>query len=1614
MMEDAQVDVLLSQEHLAGGLSGQRAEVISLDSQWESIERERADNPVNLTLPANAAYVIYTSGSTGVPKAAVNTHEAICNRLLWMQDAYGLSADDRVLQKTPFSFDVSVWEFFWPLMTGARLVVARPEGHRDSDYLSALIARQQITTLHFVPSMLQVFLEHEGAAERCRGLRRVICSGEALSTDLQNRFLERFDAELHNLYGPTEAAIDVTYWKCQREENQRSVPIGRPIANTELYILDEEMQPVPIGVAGELYLGGIGLARGYWQRPELTAEKFIPHPYSRRAGQRLYRTGDVARYRSDGAVEFLGRRDEQVKVRGYRIELGEIETVLRQHPAAQEALVVAREGARGEKRLVGYVVRTEGSESVTMTQWRSYLSERLPEYMIPAVMLELEKLPLTPNGKVDWRALPEPDGSRPEMEQGYVEPRTEVEEVLCRIWAEVLGVKQVGIHDNYFELGGDSIRSVRVLALAQERGLKFSLQQLFQHQTVGKLAAELNLTEMRDVAGMKLEPFSLISADDREKLPDDVEDAYPLTMLQSGMLFHMNLMPDSPLYHNINSYHLRAAFDLEALREVVQHVVARHPVLRTSFDMNAYSEPLQLVHRTARLPVDADDLRHLSFEEQEQEINGFVEREKQHRFDFSRPPLLRFHVHRRSDDSFQFTLTECHAIFDGWSLQTTLTEIFSRYIALLSDETVPEDAPLATSFRDFVFLEREALASEECQSFWNEKLDDAHLLELPARSAPAQSGGGPRVNVLDIHFPDSLSDELHQLARSAAVPLKSVFLAAHVKVMSIIGGQTDVLTGLSSNGRPEVKDGEQVRGLFLNMVPFRLNCSAGSWMDLVWETFKSELELMPYRRYPLAAMQKRVGSQRLLKTLFNYLHFHVLEGILRSDKAEVSPISKSWEENSFALAAHIYRDPVSDHALLHISFDVAEFSEQQMEAIAGYYLAALKSMVADPQARHESQSLLSAEEARQLLIEWNETATAYPVDMCVHELFAAQAAQTPDAVALVFDDVKLSYRELNERANQLAHHLKRFGVGPETLVGLLMERSVEMIVGLLGILKAGGAYVPLDPASPVERLSFMLEDTQLSVLLGQERLTEDLPVSWTQVISLDTEWEAIADESAENPDTEAGPLNLAYVTYTSGSTGKPKGVSVTHQSVVRLVRETNYASLTADEVFLQFAPIFFDASTFEVWGALLNGARLVIMPAESPSLEELAEALRRYEITTLWLTAGLFHQMVDAHPAELGQVRQLLAGGDVLSVPHVEKVLRTASGTTLINGYGPTEGTTFTCCYPMTDADDIGSSVPIGRPIANTQVYILDEEMQPAPVGVAGELYIGGDGLARGYWQRPELTAEKFVPHPHSSEGDRLYRSGDLARYLADGRVEFLGRRDQQVKLRGYRIELGEIEAVLRQHRSVRDAVVVIQQGQSSGQRLVAYLARVEGAEAQSSSEWRAYLAEQLPDYMIPALYIELAEFPLTPNGKVDRQALPEVDAGRPELEEKYAGPTDEVEATLCGIWAEVLGVEQVGIHDDFFELGGHSLLATLIIARVRNSCHVDVPMRLLFEFPTVAGLAKVVRQEEGVVDEGDAIKPVGREDEEQLLSKVDEISDEEVALLLGSMLNEGEFEHEQ
>ncbi len=1523
-----------------------------------------AENPERRAQASHLAYVIYTSGSTGKPKGAMNEHRGVVNRLVWMQEAYGLTAADTVLQKTPFGFDVSVWEFFWPLMVGARLVMAKPEGHKDPDYLSRAIEQYGVTTLHFVPSMLQSFLADGQAATRCDKVVRVMCSGEALPAALVAEFYRRLpQAELHNLYGPTEAAVDVTAWHCSREADRVSVPIGRPIANTRIYLLDDHGQPVPLGAVGELYIGGVQVARGYLNRPELTAERFLSDPFA--PGGRMYRTGDVARYLANGDIEYLGRNDQQVKIRGFRIECGEIEAALATHPAVREAVVDAR-AVGDDKRLVAWVVpAADVAEETLAGVLRQHLSAALPDYMVPSAWVVVAALPLSPNGKLDRRALPEPQGAQ--SQAAYEAPQGEHETLLAAIWRDLLNVERVGRHDNFFELGGHSLLAVKLMAQLRRAGWGANVQTLFSTPTLSALAqamsaqGEIEIPENRILPGgasitPEMLPLATLSQAEIDavvaQVPGgvaNVQDIYALSPLQEGILFHHLLAEQGDPYQLSAVLRFDSRARLDAWLAAMQQVIDRHDILRTAFITQGVSSPVQVVWRKAELALSErrfDAADGTIWQQLAASFDPLHQRQ-----DLTRAPLLNFTV-AQEEDGCWCALQQWHHLIGDHSTLAFMEQEVSEILAGRGAQL-----GAAQPFRNAVAQARLTLSEAEHESFFRDMLADISEPVLPFGLSDVHGEGRQIVSRYQA-LSSALNLRLRRQARRLGVSLASLCHLAWAQVLARVSGRDAVVFGTVLLGRLQGGEGaERALGLFINTLPLRLDIDRRGAEAAAREAHVRLSGLLAHEHAPLALAQRCSGvspGAPLFSALLNYRHNN---GEAVALPEGVSLLSAEERTNyPFVLSVEDGGDSLGVTAQVTETVDAQRVCDYMVQALSSLAQALEQA----PETPVCSLAVVPEAERELLLHGWNRTERDYPLDQTLAALFEQQVRRTPDATALVSGAESLSYAQLNARANRLAHALIARGVGPDSRVAVCAERGLNMVTALFGILKAGGAYVPLDPAYPGERLQYILQDADPVLLLADAAGRAALGEPATPQLALEA---ALPDTlSAENPERRAQASHLAYVIYTSGSTGKPKGAMNEHRGVVnRLVWMQEAYGLTAADTVLQKTPFGFDVSVWEFFWPLMVGARLVMAKPEGhKDPDYLSRAIEQYGVTTLHFVPSMLQSfLADGQAAtRCGQVVRVMCSGEALPAALVAEFYRRLPQAELHNLYGPTEAAVdVTAWHCSREADRV--SVPIGRPIANTRIYLLDEHGQPVPLGAVGELYIGGVQVARGYLKRPELTAERFLSDPFAP-GGRMYRTGDVARYLANGDIEYLGRNDQQVKIRGFRIECGEIEAVLATHPAVREAVVDAR-AVGDDKRLVAWVVPAAGvAEETLAGALRQHVSAALPDYMVPSAWVVVAALPLSPNGKLDRRALPEPQGVQSQA--AYEAPQGEHETLLAAIWRELLNVEQVGRHDNFFELGGHSLLAVRLTNRLQQ-VEWQLPLQTLFANPTLLALAQQLRR---------------------------------------------------
>ncbi|QKV90501.1 amino acid adenylation domain-containing protein [Streptomyces sp. NA02950] len=1566
--------------------------------------------PESLT-PAHPAYVMYTSGSTGQPKGVIIPHEGIVNRLASLQGQYALGSSDRVLHKTPIGFDASVSEIFWPLAQGATLVVAAPGGHRDPGYLAELIRRERITVADFVPSMLQAFLREPDAAA-CTALRAVFCGGEALSAGLRDELQAVLDVPLHNVYGPTEASVDVTAWRCTRDDGS-AVPIGAPVWNTRAYVLDEALCPVPPGVRGELYLAGVQLARGYVNRPGLTAERFVACPLGA-PGERMYRTGDLARWRPDGSLEYLGRTDDQIKLRGFRIEPGEIESALAAHPDIAEAVVVVREDRPGDRRLVGYAVPTTPQRPVDPQQLRHFTGRHLPDYMIPATVVILDALPLSPNGKLDRRALPVPEYGVAVVGRA---PRTMLEEVLCAVIAEVVGVPDIGIDDNFFELGLQSLMAVTVVERLRARGVAVDVRALFATPTVESLArsavgrGEVVVPANGIPAGAeRITPqmLTLVDLDQAEidgivaRIPGgapNIADVYPLAPLQEGLLFHHLLEPETSDVHVLSD--LLMLEDRERLRaflRALQCVVDRHDILRTAVLWEGLPEPVQVVQREARIHTEHLDIDpgtasphaggddpdpgtasphageddpdpgtaspHAGEDDPDPgtasphaggDVAGLTHallRAGDTPLMVGRAPLLRVLTAAVPGTQRHLALVQVHhLIHDHTASEVLLGEVR----AFLEGCEAGLGVPLP--FRDFVAQARLRISRREHEEFFAGLLAGVDEPTAPFGLVDVH-GDGRQVHEAVRVVDAGVAGRVRQQARRLGVSPAALFHLVWARVVAVASGRQDVVFGTVLFGRMQAGAGaDRVPGPFINTLPARVRLGAGGVADAVQGLQRQLADLLDHEHAPLSLAQQATGRPTgapLFTSLLNYRHNPSSSQELITGLEGIEVVF-SRERSNYPLACSV------DDTGEGFELTVAAAAPVDPGVVAGWVHNALESLASlletAADAGPQQILLLDAGERDRVVHGFNDTARQV-VPGVLPGLFQAQVAAAPQAVAVVCGDTAVSYAELDGRVGRLAGYLAGQGVGPESVVAVALERSVDLVVALLAVHRAGGAYLPLDPDYPPGRLEYMLRDARPALVITVEGLRPVLPDTHSLPVVILDDPRTVADlagcEPARGIPESLTPAHPAYVMYTSGSTGQPKGVIIPHEGIVnRLAAIQGQYALGSSDRVLHKTPIAFDVSVSEIFWPLAQGATLVMAaPGGHRDPGYLAQLMQREHITVANFVPSVLQAFLREPAARAStHLKIMLCGGEALPAG-LRDDFQSVLDVPLLNLYGPTEASVDVTAWRCTRDD--GSAVPIGAPMPNTRAYVLDEALCPVPPGVRGELYLAGVQLARGYVNRPGLTAERFVACPLGAPGERMYRTGDLARWRPDGSLEYLGRTDDQIKLRGLRIEPGEIAATFTARPDIAQAVVVAREDRPGDARLVGYVVPVAGRTV-DVTDVRRYAARTLPDYMVPTAVMVLDALPLSPNGKLDRRALPVPDltsvAGR--------RPRTPREETLCKLFGEVLGVEHVGIDDNFFELGGHSLLATRVVSRIRSTLGIDVSIGTLFEAPTVAELGE-------------------------------------------------------
>jgi amino acid adenylation domain-containing protein len=1521
-------------------------------------QRETQNLPPR-SLPDNLAYIIYTSGSTGVPKGVMIHHRGMINHLWANIEALSMTSSDVLAQTASQCFDISVWQFLAPLIIGGRVHIFPDEITQDPPRLLGEIDRAGVTVFEIVPSLLQVALADVKTQEHkpeLQSLRWLLPTGEEVPAALCREWFRTYPAvPLMNAYGPSECSDDVTLAPIYEspDESQSRVSIGRPVGNLQVAIVDRKLNLAPIGVPGELCVRGVGVGRGYLSLPSRTASVFVPDPFSTEPGARMYRSGDRAKYLPDGSLEFLGRMDHQVKVRGHRIELGEIEAVFSQAPGVSEVVVIVREDTPGDARLVGYVVCEAGAETNSL-EVREHLRRRLPDYMVPSTLMTLERMPLSPNGKVDRKALPAPEATGPN-EQNFIGPRNPTEEVLSAIWSEILNAEHIGVEDNLFEHGAHSLLVTQVTSRIRKLfQVEPPLRLFFECPTIGGMARAID-TLQSQAEGIAAPPIVRITRD----------GDLPLSFTQERMWFLDQLEPGLTAYNVPGAVFLDGHLDVKALEDAFGEILRRHEILRTTYG-SAGGRPVQIINPPQPFHLHVEDLQHLPEHERDAAALQLAKDNAQRPFNLSTGPIVRCFLVRMGPQKHLLAMTTHHIAYDMWSREIFIFELAVLYQAFVRGESSPLPEP-EIQWVDYAHWQRQWLQGEVLEKqldYWRRKLEGAppHL-DLPSDFArPAvQSYRGARQY---LQLPPELARSVGVLSKKHGVTPFITLLAAFKTLLWRYTGQDQIVVGSPIANRNRLES-EKLMGFLANTLTLYTDLSGNrTFTELLARVRETSLGAYAHQDVPFELLVQALQPQRdisrspLFQVMFNYMMNY------SAPKVDLPDLTLRLERlHSGAAQFDINIDMWETEDGLNgvVEYCTDLFRHTTITRFITQFRILLEAITADPSRRLSQYSPLSDEERHEILVEWNDTQVEYQRSSCLHELFEEQVALTPEATAVVFEDRQFSYAELNARANRLAHYLLHQGVLPERLIGISMQRSLEMVVGLLGILKTGAAYVPLDPSYPEERLAYMFDNAQLNVLLTQSELATRTGGAG-QIICLDADWSEIEVESDANPNVPISADNLAYVIYTSGSTGRPKGAMNTHRAISNrlLWMQEKYQLTPADRV-MQKTPFSFDVSVWEFFWPLITGATLVVArPEGHRDSHYLAELIDEQGVTTMHFVPSMLRVFLDEAAIHGSRsLRQVMSSGEALTSDLVARFYQKFDAK-LHNLYGPTEAAVDVSYW---ECETEGNrAVPIGRPISNTQLYVLDPWMEPAAVGVVGELYIGGVAVGRGYWRSADLTAERFVPDPFSEDGGaRLYRTGDLARYMADGNIEYVGRIDSQVKIRGNRIELGEIETALSQVPGVSEAVVIVREDTPGDPRLVGYLAWETGVET-NSVEVREQLRRRLPDYMVPAALVMLERMPLSPNGKVDRKALPPPDIGSQVRETTaYVEPQTELEKTIVQCWSELLNVEKIGLNDDFFDLGGHSLLAAQFLSRLRDRTRVEVSLKTFFEASTVAGVATSV-----------------------------------------------------
>lgn len=1592
MIEDANVKVLITQSHLVNLISSFNGPVVLLDRHAEEIAAESPLNLVNETSEDNLVYVIYTSGSTGRPKGTMITHKSLINAFKAWENSYELNTRARNhLQMASFSFDVFAGDWTRALCSGGKLVIAPREILLEGEKLYALMKKEDVNIAEFVPAVLRSLVQYLEESGNKLDFFHLLIAGSDIWYAGEYKKFRKFcgkDTRLINSFGLTEATIDSSFFETDdlNIPNERLVPIGRPFANMTLYILDEFLNPVTAGVRGELFVGGWGLARGYLGRADITAEKYIPNPFAKDPGERLYRTGDLARYLSDGNIEFLGRKDNQIKLRGLRVELGEIETALSEIENIKDAAVIAREDTPGDKRIAAYLVPREGN-TLNVSEIKQSLSGRLPEYMIPYAFVFLPKLPVTSNGKIDRRALPAPDINEimKELKSNYAPPRTAVEEVIAAIWSDILKIQKVGINDNFFELGGHSLLATQVISRIKSTfKLEIPLRSIFENPTVSRLS---HIVEAEEMNKKGLWNAAI--------LPAPPEENVPLSFSQQRLWFLDQLEPGNTFYNIPETYKIKGRLNIAILEAGFNELIKRHEILRTSF-LTIDGKPKVEISPELKIKINVTDLSEFTGDELDRIIESISRREVQNYIPLNEAPLFRISVLKLSDEDFIILVVFHHIVTDEWSSVIMIKEIALIYNDLMSNICIslPE---LKIQYKDYSVWQRKYLSGDNLNTqieYWKDKLRDIPAcLELPL-DHPRPAVQSFRGDYISCELSSQMVKCLREFNRVHSLTMFMTMLSAFQALLFRLSGQDDIVIGtpVANRNKEEI---EPLIGFFVNTVVLRSKINKGMrFLDLTKDTMESSLEAFTFQDLPFEMLVDAIQPERSLSRSPIFQVMFTLQNAPRRDyelnsELRIIPYEVHSMTSKFDLTMFV--SEISDEKVsVALEYNADLFEKESAEKMLRLYKCILEHVMADNNMEVSRIPLLSRQEERLVIDKLTNSHHGLIVlDEAVHEVFEKVALKVKDRTALVYKEKHMTFQELNTRSNKLAHYLIRKGIGPENVVGIALNRSFEMIVSLLAVLKAGGCYLPLDTNYPKERLNYIVDDSALRILVTNKELSQKVYAEKAETIFIDEAWEEIEKESDKNPEIRADLDNLAYIIYTSGSTGKPKGTMITHRNLANYLSWCISAYPFEENIGAVFhLSIAFDAAVTSIYPALLSGRSVKIIPEDTDIYLLGNELAGKGNAGTVKITpahmdilAGQYfsNQKIFAQNENKLNIRAFVAGGENLTFRQVSFYQQNCPDTLIYNEYGPTEATVGCIVFEASKYKGEGS-VPIGRVIPGVYVYILDENLNLTGENIPGELYIGGLGLSRGYLSKADTTAEKFIPDPFSMvPGMRLYKTGDKVKLLKDGNIEFLGRLDEQFKIHGYRIEPGEIEAALRQHKGIKDVLVIKHNGKE--EKLAAYCIP-ENEHLPNVKELREHLKKIVPAYMVPQVFMFIDKFHLTVNGKIDRKKLPEPKVDLTESSKSYIPPVTDKELQLTRIWQDVLNIGNIGITDNFFELGGDSIVSIQVIARA-NQAGFSLTPKDVFQHPTIKDLAAVsnnnrlIKAEQGIVTGEIPLTPV-------------------------------------